>query len=175
MMAANEARKMGHGGVSRVSQACGLSRVTIIKGMRELRDRPLATGRIRRPGGGRPALLDLDPDLPRTLEGLVEPLSRGDLESPLRWTSKSTRSFAAELTAQRLAVSHEKVAQLLGKMDYSLQGNKKTEERDDHPDRDAQFEHINEQVRQALAPRRPVISVDTKKKELVGNYENRSR
>ena len=175
MMAANEARQLGHGGVSRVSRACGLSRVTITKGMRELRDRPLATGRIRRPGGGRPSLLDLDPDLPRTLEGLVEPLSRGDPESPLRWTSKSTRSLAAELTAQRHAVSHEKVAQLLRQMDYSLQGNRKTEEGDDHPDRDAQFEHINEQVRQALAAKRPVISVDTKKKELIGNYENQGR
>jgi Rhodopirellula transposase DDE domain len=175
MMAANEARQLGHGGVSRVSRACGLSRVTITKGMRELRERPLTTGRIRRPGGGRPSLLELDPDLPRTLEGLVEPLSRGDPESPLRWTSKSTRSLAAELTAQRHAVSHEKVAQLLRQMDYSLQGNRKTEEGDDHPDRDAQFEHINEQVRQALAAKRPVISVDTKKKELIGNYENQGR
>ena len=175
MMAANEARQLGHGGVSRVSRACGLSRVTVTKGMRELRERPLRTGRIRRPGGGRPSLLQLDPDLPRTLEGLVEPLSRGDPESPLRWTSKSTRSLAAELTAQHHAVSHEKVAQLLRQMDYSLQGNRKTEEGDDHPDRDAQFEHINEQVRQALAGRRPVISVDTKKKELIGNYENQGR
>ena len=175
MMAANEARQLGHGGVSRVSRACDLSRVTITKGMRELRDRPLTTGRIRRAGGGRPSLLQLDPDLPRTLEGLVEPLSRGDPESPLRWTSKSTRSLAAELTAQRHAVSHEKVAQLLRQMDYSLQGNRKTEEGDDHPDRDAQFEHINEQVRQALAARRPIISVDTKKKELIGNYENQGR
>ena len=175
MMAANEARQLGHGGVSSVSRACDLSRVTITKGMRELRDRPLTTGRIRRAGGGRPSLLQLDPDLPRTLEGLVEPLSRGDPESPLRWTSKSTRSLAAELTAQRHAVSHEKVAQLLRQMDYSLQGNRKTEEGDDHPDRDAQFEHINEQVRQALAARRPVISVDTKKKELIGNYENQGR
>ena len=175
MMAANEARQLGHGGVSRVSRACDLSRVTITKGMRELRDRPLTTGRIRRAGGGRPSLLQLDPDLPRILEGLVEPLSRGDPESPLRWTSKSTRSLAAELTAQRHAVSHEKVAQLLRQMDYSLQGNRKTEEGDDHPDRDAQFEHINEQVRQALAARRPVISVDTKKKELIGNYENQGR
>jgi len=175
MMAANEARQLGHGGVSRVSRACDLSRVTITKGMRELRDRPLTTGRIRRAGGGRPSLLQLDPDLPRILEGLVEPLSRGDPESPLRWTSKSTRSLAAELTAQRHAVSHEKVAQLLRQMDYSLQGNRKTEEGDDHPDRDAQFEHINEQVRQALAARRPIISVDTKKKELIGNYENQGR
>lgn len=175
MMAANEARQLGHGGVSRISRACGLSRVTITKGMRELRDRPLTPGRIRRPGGGRPALVRLDPDLPRTLEGLVEPLARGDPESPLRWTSKSTRALAAELTAQRHSVSHEKVAQLLRHMNYSLQSNRKTEEGNDHPDRDAQFQHINEQVRQALAGGWPVISVDTKKKELVGNYKNAGR
>ena len=175
MMAANEARQLGYGGVSKISRACGLSRVTITKGIRELRNRPLTAGRIRHPGGGRPALLRLDPDLPRTLEGLVEPLARGDPESPLRWTSKSTRVLAAELTAQRHPVSHEKVAQLLHQMDYSLQSNRKTEEGNAHPDRDAQFQHINEQVRKALANRRPVISVDTKKKELIGNYENEGR
>ena len=175
MMAANEARQLGYGGVSRVSRACGLSRVTITKGMEELGNPPLETGRIRRPGGGRPTLLRLDPDLPRTLEGLVEPLARGDPESPLRWTSKSTRVLAAELTAQRHPVSHEKVAQLLRQMDYSLQSNRKTEEGSDHPDRDAQFQHINEQARKALAHGRPVISVDTKKKELIGNYENVGR
>lgn len=175
MMAANEARQRGYGGVSEISRACGLSRVTITRGMQELRNRPLTAGRIRRPGGGRPALLRLDPDLPRTLEGLVEPLARGDPESPLRWTSKSTRALAAELTAKRHPVSHEKVAQLLRQLDYSLQSNRKTEEGDDHPDRDAQFQHINEQVHKALANGRPVISVDTKKKELIGNYENEGR
>jgi hypothetical protein len=175
MLAANEARQLGHGGVSKVSQACGLSRVTITKGMRELRSRPLEQGRIRRPGAGRPSLLLVAPDLPRILEGLVEPLSRGDPESPLRWTCKSTRTLAAELTSQNHAISHEKVAQLLRQMDYSLQGNRKTEEGNDHPDRDEQFEYINEQVRRALAAGRAVISVDTKKKELVGNYENKGR
>jgi hypothetical protein len=175
MMAAIEARQLGYGGVSQVSRACGLSRVTIIKGMQELGAPPLPAGRTRRPGGGRPALLSLDPDLPHTLEGLVEPLARGDPESPLRWTSKSTRTLAAELTAQRHPISHEKVAQLLRQMDYSLQSNRKTEEGKDHPDRDAQFQHINEQVRRALAAGRAVISVDTKKKELVGNYENEGR
>lgn len=175
MLAANEARQLGHGGVSKVSQACGLSRVTITKGMRELRSRPLEQGRIRRPGAGRPSLLLVAPELPRILEGLVEPLSRGDPESPLRWTCKSTRTLAAELTSQDHAISHEKVAQLLRQMDYSLQGNRKTEEGNDHPDRDEQFEYINEQVRRALAAGRAVISVDTKKKELVGNYENKGR
>ena len=172
MMAANEARQLGYGGVSRVSLACGLSRVTITKGMEELSNPPLETGRTRRPGGGRPTLLMIDPDLPRTLEGLVEPLARGDPESPLRWTSKSTRVLATELTAQHHPVCHEKVAQLLRQMGYSLQSNRKTEEGSNHPDRDAQFQHINEQVRKALAHGRPVISVDTKKKELIGNYEN---
>jgi hypothetical protein len=117
----------------------------------------------------------LDPDLPGALEALVEPLARGEPESPLRWTSKSTRILAEELTAQRHPVSHEKVAQLLREMDYSLQSNRKTEEGMDHPDRDAQFQYINEQVREAMAEGGAVISVDTKKKELIGNYENGGR
>lgn len=164
LFAASEARPLGHGGVATVSRACGLSRVTITKGLHELEDAPLPAGRVRRPGGGRP-----------TLEALVEPLTRGDPESPLRWTSQSTRALAGALTAQHHPVSHEKVAQLLRQMEYSLQGNRKTEEGSDHPDRDAQFQYINAQVRQALAARRPVISVDTKKKELLGNYQNGGR
>lgn len=175
LFAASEARQLGHGGVSLVSRACGLSRVTITKGVQELEEPPLAAGRIRRSGGGRPALVTRDPDLPSHLEALVEPLTRGDPESPLRWTSKSTRALAAELAAQHHQISHEKVAQLLRQLDYSLQGNRKTEEGDDHPDRDAQFLYINDQVRRALAAKRPVISVDTKKKELLGNYQNAGR
>jgi hypothetical protein len=175
MMAANEARQIGHGGVSRVSQACGLSRVTITKGVGELGEPPLPPGRIRRQGGGRPALLNTDPGLPLALESLVEPLARGDPESPLRWTSKSTRLLAEVLTSQSHPVSHEKVAQILRQMGYSLQGNRKTEEGEDHPDRDAQFKHINQQVHLALKQGSPVISVDTKKKELVGNYHNEGR
>jgi hypothetical protein len=116
-----------------------------------------------------------DPKLPGLLESLVEPLARGDPESPLRWTCKSTRTLAQELTGHRHPVSHEKVAQLLRDLDYSLQGNRKTEEGNDHPDRDAQFRHINKQVRLALAQTWPVISVDTKKKELVGNFANKGR
>lgn len=175
MMAASEARQFGYGGVSTVSRACGLSRVTIMKGMQELDEPPLTPGRVRRPGGGRRALVEQDPDLPSTLEGLVEPLARGDPESPLRWTSKSTRTLAAELTAQGHPISHEKVAQLLRLMEYSLQSNRKTEEGNDHPDRDAQFRHINEEVAKALRRRVPVVSVDTKKKELIGNYVNAGR
>jgi transposase len=175
MMAANEAVHAGYGGISQISRACGLSRVTIMKGVRELEEDPVAAGRIRRPGGGRHKLLVGDPELPRALETLVEPLARGDPQSPLRWTCKSTRTLAAELSRQHHPVSHEKVAQFLREMDYSLQGNRKTEEGSDHPDRDAQFHYINDQVRRALAAGRPVISVDTKNKELIGNYENRGR
>jgi hypothetical protein len=175
MMAANEAVHEGYGGISRISRACGLSRVTIAKGVRELEEDPVAAGRIRRPGAGRHTLAVRDPELPRALETLVEPLARGDPQSPLRWTCKSARTLAAELSRQDHPVSHEKVAQFLREMDYSLQGNRKTEEGTDHPDRDAQFQYINDQVRAALAAGRPVISVDTKKKELVGNYENKGR
>jgi hypothetical protein len=175
MMAANEARELGFGGITTVSRACGLSRVTITKAMAELDAPPLAPGRIRRPGSGRPSLIALDPELPITLELLVEPLTRGDPESPLRWTSKSTRVLAAELAARYRSISHEKVAQLLREMNYSLQSNRKTEEGNDHPDRDAQFQHINEEVSNALARHLPVVSVDTKKKELIGNYVNPGR
>jgi len=175
MVAASEALGFGYGGISRVSRACGLSRVTITKGIQELQAEPLALGRIRRPGAGRPGLTARDPTLPQALEALVEPLARGDPESPLRWTCKSTRTLAQELSAQDHPISHEKVAQLLRSMDYSLQGNRKTQEGEDHPDRDAQFQYLNEQVRRALAAHRPVISVDTKKKELLGNYENQGR
>ena len=175
MLAANEALHEGYGGISRISRACGLSRVTITKGVRELDEEPVAAGRIRRPGAGRHTLLVRDPELPRALETLVEPLARGDPQSPLRWTCKSTRTLAAELSRQHHPVSHEKVAQFLREMDYSLQGNRKTEEGTDHPDRDAQFQYINDHVRRALAAGRPVISVDTKKKELIGNYANKGR
>ena len=175
MLAASEAVQLGYGGVSVVSRACGLSRVTITKGIKELGESALPKERIRREGAGRRKLIVQDPLLPRVLESLVEPLERGDPQSPLRWTCKSTRRLARELVARRHPISHEKVAQLLREMDYSLQGNRKTEEGDDHPDRDAQFRHINRQVRLALAHGRPVISVDTKKKELVGNFQNQGR
>lgn len=172
MLAATEAMEIGYGGVTLVSQACGLSRVTITKGIAELSMPTLSEERIRRPGGGRWNLTRRDPKLPEVLERFVEPLTRGDPESPLRWTCKSTRTLARELTRRNHPISHEKVAQLLREMQYSLQSNRKTEEGGDHPDRDAQFQHINKQVRLALKRNLPVISVDTKKKEFVGNYDN---
>ena len=175
MVAASEARQLGYGGVSEVSRMCGLSRVTILKGMRELQSEALPAGRVRRPGAGRPRLENVFADLPGMLEALVEPLTRGDPESPLRWTCKSTRTLAKELGGGNRPISHEKVAQLLRGMGYSLQGNRKAEEGADHPDRDAQFRYINERVRRALRAGQPVISVDTKKKELIGNYENKGR
>lgn len=175
MLAAAEATQLGYGGVSLVSRACGLSRVTILKGIRELGAPALPVERIRRSGGGRRSLVQRDPRLPELLESLVEPLARGDPESPLRWTCKSTRTLAGELSDRQHPISHEKVAQLLREMNYSLQGNRKTEEGADHPDRDAQFRHINRQVRLALGQGQPVISVDTKKKELIGNFHNAGR
>ncbi|MCZ2073394.1 MAG: ISAzo13 family transposase [Bryobacterales bacterium] len=175
LVAASKAVELGYGGISRVSRACGLSRVTLTKGVEELQATPLAPGRIRREGGGRHSLAANDPGLVPALDSLVEPTARGDPQSPLRWTCKSARVLAAELTARRHPVSHTKVTQLLREEGYSLQGNRKTEEGDDHPDRDAQFQHINRAVKLALRAGEPVISVDTKKKELIGNYQNQGR
>jgi len=171
-MAANEARSLGYGGISRVRRACGLSRKAIAKGMREIADGSTMPGRIRRSGAGRKNIVVRDPKLLASLERLIEPETRGDPESPLRWICKSTRTLAAQLTGQKHPISHEKVAQLLRDQNYSLQSNRKTEEGADHPDRDAQFRHINAQVKRALGRGMPVISVDTKKKELLGNYDN---
>jgi hypothetical protein len=175
MVAAAEAMNVGYGGVSIVSRACGLSRVTITKGIGELELTPLPGQRDRCAGAGRPKLEISDPGLPELLESLVEPLTRGDPESPLRWTCKSTRTLARELTGRHHQVSHARVGQYLRDLDYSLQGNRKTEEGEDHPDRDAQFRHINREVKRAMAKGWPVISVDTKKKELIGNYENKGQ
>lgn len=173
LMAASEAMSLGHGGVSLVSRACALSRKTILKGIREIEHQAiLPSGRIRRPGAGRRAVTQVDPTLVDTLEGMLVDDPLGDPASPLRWTCKSTRTLAAALARRRHPVSHTKVAHLLHALDYSLQSNRKTEEGRDHPDRDAQFRHINAAVQRALAQGRPVISVDTRKKELIGNYEN---
>jgi len=175
MVAATEAHQLGYGGITKVSRYCGLSRVTITKGIQELDEEPLTAGRIRRLGAGRPNVLRQDPGLLQSLEGLIEPTTRGDPESPLRWTCKSTRVLSQALKKRCHPISHEKVAQILRQMDFSLQGNRKTEEGEDHPDRDAQFRHINQQVRRALSAGMPVISVDTKKKELIGNFKNAGR
>ena len=173
LMAASEAIALGHGGVSQVGRACGLSRNVIAKGIREIHDGAvLPAGRIRRGGAGRKPLTVRDPKLVATLEALIDAHTRGDPESPLRWICQSTRTIATELTRQRHPISHVTVAQLLHDLDYSLQSNRKTEEGRDHPDRDAQFHHINATVKRRLAQRSPVISVDTKKKELLGNYIN---
>ena len=173
LVAANEARDLGHGGISIVSRACGLSRKAIAKGIREIDTGTTPPpGHVRQAGAGRKKITVHDPHLMEALERLIEPETRGDPESPLRWTCKSTRTLATQLTRKKHLISHMKVAQLLHDLDYSLQSNRKTEEGGDHPDRDAQFRYINTKVKRALSKGTPVISVDTKKKELVGNYEN---
>jgi hypothetical protein len=173
LVGAYEAIALGHGGISAVSRACGLSRKAIAKGVREIQTGTAPPpGRIRRPGAGRKKITERDPGLADALERLIEPETRGDPESPLRWTCKSTRTLAAQLTRRKHPVSHTTVAHLLHEQGYSLQSNRKTEEGGDHPDRDAQFRYINTRVKRALSKGLPVISVDTKKKELVGDYEN---
>jgi hypothetical protein len=173
LMAASEAAALGFGGVSLVHRACGLSRRAIANGIREIdAGAMLPAGRIRRAGGGRRPVLTTDPQLVDRLEAMIEDQTRGDPESPLRWICKSTRALATALTRRHHPVSHTKIAQLLHARQYSLQSNRKTEEGSDHPDRDAQFRHINAAVKRSLAQGLPVISVDTKKKELIGNYQN---
>jgi len=175
-MAASEALALPYGGVTLVQRACGLSRNAIARGMQEVRSKARAEpGRIRRRGAGRKASTVKDPSLLVALDRLIEPGVRGDPESPLRWVCKSTRILAWELKRRHHPISHVTVAQLLHEQDFSLQGTRKTEEGADHPDRDAQFRHINGMVKKALKAGMPVISVDTKKKELIGNYANAGR
>jgi len=173
IMAANEATALGYGGVSLVHRACGLSRKAITKGIVEIQEgsAPLE-GRIRHPGAGRKPITVSDPRLVKALEEMVDYQTRGDPESALRWICKSTRAIAKQLGRQKHPVSHAKVAQILHDLHYSLQSNRKSEEGRDHPDRDTQFRHINAVVEKCLAQGIPVISVDTKKKELIGNYDN---
>ena len=176
MLAAVEARASGYGGIAAVSLATGLAASTIGRGLKDLTDEVgLAPGRVRRTGGGRKPLTVTDPELLAELMALVEPGERGDPMSPLRWTCKSLRQLAAELTARGHPISRTVVGELLKQQKFSLQGNSKTLEGGDHPDRDAQFVHINESVTAALAAQQPVISVDTKKKELVGDFKNAGR
>jgi transposase len=176
LVAASEAVALGWGGISAVSRATGLSRKAISHGIKELREKGGASaGRIRRIGGGRKKTVGKDPSLREDLERLVEPVTRGDPESPLRWTCKSVRKLAEELTHQGHQVSHQLVSELLHELGYSLQANRKTREGGDHPDRDAQFAHLNAQAEAFLAAGEPVVSVDAKKKELVGDFKNPGR
>lgn len=177
--AASEAMSLGYGGIATVHRATGLAPSTIGKGVRELKalqeqDETTAR-RVRRVGGGRKKTADKDPTLVRDLERMVEPVTRGDPESPLRWTSKSLRTLATELSAMGHRVSHVLVGRLLKTAGYSLQANRKTKEGGSHPDRDAQFQYINELTTQQLTSGNPALSVDTKKKELIGNYKNAGR
>ena len=170
--AAAEALELGWGGSSAVALATGLSRTTIRAGIVELQQPTQDPSRVRRPGGGRKSLTVHDPDLSAALEALVEPTERGEPESPLRWTIRSVRKLAEALTRQGHPVSHSTVASLLQEAGFSLQANHKTREGSSHPDRDAQFSYLNEQVSRFQRRRQPAVSVDTKKKELVGDFKN---
>ncbi len=178
--AAAEARSLGHGGVTSVAKATGLSRRTLHRGLRELggpagKPSRLPMDRARKPGGGRKLLTELDTKLSADLEALVDPHTRGHPESPLRWTCKSTSKLAIELNRPRHRVSPRSVSTLLAQLDYSLQAMRKTREGSQHRDRDAQFRHINRQVLEFQAAGQPVVSVDTKKKELIGGYAQKGR
>jgi len=167
---------IGYGGATLVSQETGVSRAAIALGRKELKERKKPDSqRIRKKGGGRKRAVDKDPSLKKDLESLLEPVTRGDPESPLLWTCKSVRKLSHELNRMGHKTSHNLVAELLKEMGYSLQANKKTIEGTSHPDRNAQFEHIHNKVKDYQAGELPVISVDTKKKELVGDFKNSGR
>ena len=176
LFAAAEATVLGHGGVTMVAQATGVSRRAIYAGLEELAAGKMPVEnqgkRIRKAGAGRKSVIETDSGVMAALEKLVEPTTRGDPESPLRWTCKSLRTLADELSANGHSVSYPKVGDLLRELGYSLQANRKVLEGTDHPDRNAQFDFINDQTKQRLTAGNPVISVDTKKKELVGAYKN---
>jgi hypothetical protein len=176
LVAAADAQLLGRGGISQVSAASGLSRTTIHKGMRELQGDPTPEERVREAGGGRKRIKEKQPAVLKELEQLVSPTTRGDPMSPLRWTCKSTSNLAAELRRKGYAISARTVARLLQKdLEYSLQANRKTKEGESHPDRNAQFEYIAQQTQAFQQRGQPVISVDTKKKELVGEFKNGGR
>jgi transposase len=176
LLAGSEANAIGRGGVAAVARATGLARSTVQRGVDDVRvGKRLDRGRVRRAGAGRPPIEQRDPTLRADLEALIEPTARGDPESPLRWTTRSVRNLAAELRRQGHAISHQTVSELLHLMGYSLQANRKTLEGTSHPDRDAQFRHISDAVQLRLSLGEPVISVDTKKKELVGPFRNGGR
>jgi hypothetical protein len=177
--AATEAKALGYGGIAAVTHATGLSRNTIARGLAELAvPQPLSISsptRSRCPGGGRPSVIETDPAVLQALETLVEPTTRGDPMSPLRWTCKSTRKLAEALQRQGHRIGARTVARLLHALDYRLQANRKTLEGSSHPDRNAQFEYINAQVRAFQARDQPVVSIDAKKKELVGGFANKGQ
>src|ERR1022692_879744 len=170
LVAAADAKLLGHGGIARLSRITGLSRTTLHKGLRELERNEVAAERVRREGAGRKRKSEQDPAVVKELERLVDPATRGDPMSPLRWSSKRTAKLAEELCRQGYPVSARTVADILQHQDYSLQANRKTREGSSHPDRDAQFQHINEQTQAFQQRGAPVVSVDAKVKELVGNY-----
>ena len=173
LLVAAESEAMGRRGISTVSRATGVSRQVIRQGIAELKQAAvLPERRIRRSGGGRKQAVALDPSLKTDLEEMLESTTRGDPESPLRWTCRSVRNLEAELKSKGHAVSHQVVADLLHELEYSLQANRKTSEGASHPDRNAQFEYVNSKVKRYLGGKEPVISVDTKKKELVGDFKN---
>src|SRR6202790_528518 len=176
LYAAYEGKALGDGGVTLVWKATGVARGSIKQGLKELVERPEVLDsnfrRIRRIGAGRRTTVSADAELLTALESLIEPVTRGDPESPLRWTCKSLRQLESELVAQGYTVSHAPIGSLLKKLGYSLQGNRKTLEGSNHPDRNAQFEYINARTEEAVRNGQPVISVDTKKKELVGQFKN---
>jgi hypothetical protein len=176
LFVANEALSLGHGGVSAVATATGVARSTIDRGMRELKavDRQ-AAGRIRRPGAGRKREVARQPGLLAALEGVIEGAIRGDPQAPLRWISRSQRNIAEALRCQGFRVSQKLVGLLLREQKYSCQANRKTREGTNHPDRNAQFEHINATLKARIAAGEPAVSVDTKKKELVGDFKNGGR
>lgn len=175
LIAASDVLQLGRGGISMVARTSGLTRPTLYRGIEEFGRGVALDGRTRCKGGGRKRLVESNPAMKPRLRHLVEPTTRGDPMSPLRWTCKSTRQLAAELKREGLAISHAVVGKTLRAMGYSLQANEKTIEGSDHPDRNAQFEHINALVRKHLRQGWPVISVDTKKKELVGTFKNTGR
>ena len=170
-----DARMLGHGGIRLVARAAGVREATVSLGVAELEAGEQPLGRVRRPGGGRKRAADVDPGLRPALLALVEPQERGDPMSPLRWTTKSTRNLAGELTRRGHKVSADTVGDLLREEGFSLQGNVKVIEGTRHPDRDAQFRYISEQAQDHQATADPVISVDTKKKELVGDFAGAGR
>jgi hypothetical protein len=169
---AAEANALGHGGVTRISKITGIARSTIKRGQDEIAQENAINNRIRRPGGGRKKTSNHYPRWSEILEKLIDPLSRGDPESPLRWTIKSVKTLSDELRRQGYPIAPTQIRQALHAMHYSLQGNRKIEEGQEHPDRNAQFEYINMRVETEMAQNNPVISVDTKKKEILGNFKN---